>query len=467
MSGQGALARIVIAGMAMAGCGDKTASQQHLGRSRDAAPPVVMVDRPGGSGPGGVASNLPVEREPNATAANAGPLADGVQGVLDGDTDVDAFVVTSPGPRMLTASLAAIAGIDTRLELRDKGFALIATSDRGGAGIGEGLASAPLDKGTYYVVVREIARPAGKKPAKPVPGSGSSSGATGRVGRSPPYTLTARLVEDPEAGAEREPDDDPGAANDVSLIEPATGRLGWTGDVDVWKLSLEGLADGNGLDVAISAVPGVTLALAVTDAADRLRAAVTGLPGQPLVLRSLAPRLDPGEAAVHYLKVSGKPSNPDVAYTLTIGARLLDLDEEAEPNDKPATATPLRYGAEDQGTMRGVLAAGEVDLFALSPSSGPRQLDATVDGVAGLELVCEVVTAAGVALDKGDHGGVGAGEDATAAIATGTAAYVRITAKPSKKPQPPAPYVLRWSSTYGGPAAPPAAAPDDPLPPEE
>ena len=117
--------------------------------------------------------------------------------------------------------------------------------------------------------------------------------------------------------------------------------------------------------------------------------------------------------------------------------------------------------------MRGALGPGEVDVFALSPSSGPRQLDVTVDGVAGLDLVCAVVGAAGQPLDQGDHGGLGAGEDATAAVATGADVYVRVSAKPSKKPLPPAPYVLRWSSAFAGAAAPPAAAPDDPLPPEE
>ncbi len=450
--------------LAALGCRGDTVSREHLGRSRDAAAAVVVVDRPGGTA-GSSTSDLPAEREPNAKAANASPLGAGVQGVLDGETDVDAFQIVSPGPRMVTAVLAPIAGIDTRLELRDRDFALLATSDRGGPGVGEGLAGAPLDKGTFYLVVREVARPVKPaKPAKPKPGAGSAAPPTGRVGRSPPYTLTAQLVADPVAGGEREPDDDPGSANEVSLIEPVTGHLGWTGDVDVWKVSLEGLAEGNGLDLAVTAVPGVTLSLAVTDAADRPRVAVTGLPGQPLLVRSVAPRLDPGEATIHHVKISGKPSNPDVGYTLTVTARLLDVDEEAEPNDKPATATTLRYGAEDEGTMRGALAAGEVDVYALSPSSGPRQLDATVDGVAGLDLVCEVLGASGASVDKGDRGGAGAGEDATAPVPSGAPAFIRVTAKAGKKPVPPAAYVLRWSSSVGGP---PAATPDDPLPPEE
>ncbi len=449
----------VLAALVAGGCKGDGATGERMGRNRDAAS-VVMVDRPG-AGSGDPLLDLPGEREPNALPANASALADGVQGVLDGEVDVDAFVITSPGPRMLFAALAPIAGIDSKLELRDRAFAVVATSDRGGAGVGEGLAGAPLDKGTYYLVVREVAKPVPK--VKPKPGAPSAA-PTGRVGRSPPYGLTARLLTDPAPGAEREPDDDAGSANEVSLIEPATGHLGWTGDVDVWKLSLEGLAEGNGLDLTLGAVPGVTLSLAVTDAADRPRVAVTGLPGQPLTLRSVAPRLDPGQVPFHHVKVSGKPSNPDVPYTLAVSARLLDLDEEAEPNDKPATATPLRYGAEDQGTMRAALSAGEVDAFALSPSSGPRQLDASVDGVAGLDLVCEVVTASGTSLGKGDAGGPGAGEDCTGAVAAGAEAYVRISAKPGKRPQAPADYVVRWSSSVGGV---PAASTDDPLPPEE
>lgn len=457
-------ASISVAGaLALAGCGSERASHEHVARNRDAAP-VVLVDRPTGTGGGGAVatSNLPAEREPNAKAADAGPLGDGVQGVLDGDTDVDAFVITSPGPRMLTAALSPLTAIDVKLELRDKAFALVATSDRGGAGVGEGLADAPLDKGTYYLVVRELAKPAPKAP-KPKPGAPPPA-PTGRVGRSPAYTLTARLVADPAANAEREPDDDAGSANDVTLIDPVTGHLGWSGDVDVWKLSLEGLADGNGLDLTVSAIPGVALGLAVTDAADRPRAAATGLPGQPLTLRSVAPKLAPGEAPVHYVKISGRPSDPDTAYTLSIAARLLDLDEEAEPNDRPPLATPLRYGAEDSGTMRALIGPGETDVFVLSSSSGPRTLDVSIPAIAGVDLVCELLSASGAAVEKGDRGGVGAGEDCSAAVPTGAEAYVRVGAKAAKKAQAPAAYTVRWSSSIGGA---PAALPDDPLPPEE
>lgn len=459
------------AALVLAACKGERVSHERLGRSRDAAA-VVLVDRPSGSGGGSAAAvatfDLPAEREPNARAADASPLGAGVQGVLDGETDVDAYLVTSAGPRMLTAALTALPGIDTRLELRDKDFAVLYTSDRGGAGVAEGLADAPLDKGTYYLVVREVARPVPKAKAKPkgkAAGSGAGSDAaapTGRVGRSPAYGLTVKVVEDPAPGGEREPDDDRGAANDVTLIEPVTGHLGWQGDVDVWKLSLEGLADGNGLDLAVSAIDGTTLTLAVTDAADRPRVAVTGQPGQPLTLRSVAPRLDPGEAPVHYLKVGGKPANPDVAYSLTVTARLLDLDEEAEPNDKPELATALRYGAETEGTMRGRLGAGEVDVFALSPSSGPRVLDAAVDGLAGLDLVCEVLVAPARSVGRSDGGGVGASESASGQVPAGAAAYVRVTAKASKKPVAPVDYTVRWTSSSSA-----AVSDEDPLPPEE
>lgn len=452
----------LIAAVAAGACQGERASHDRIARTGDAAP-VVMVDRPGGGTGGDPTSDLPLEREPNARPADALALGAGAQGVLDGEADVDAFVIDSPGPRMLTAALAPMAGVDARLELRDKAFAVIATSDRGGVGIGEGLADAPLDKGRFYLVVREIAKP--PKAVKPKPGAASAAAPTGRIGRSPPYTLTATLIADPAAGAEREPDDDAGAANDVSLIEPATGHIGWSGDVDVWKLSLEGLADGNGLDVTVTGIPGVSLGLAVSDAADRPRVAATGLPGQPLSLRSVAPRLDPGQAPVHYVKVSGKPSDPGTSYTLSVSARLLDLDEEAEPNDKPALATPLRYGGDDQGSMRALIGPGETDVFLLSSSSGPRQLDATVDGVAGVDLVCEVLLgAAGTSTGKGDRGGPGAGEDCTGLVPAGGESYVRITVKPSKKPIAPVEYTLRWSSAPGGL---PAAAADDPLPPEE
>ncbi len=434
--------------IALVGCKDSGGGGGKLSRTDRAAPPVSSVDR----GAAAAGSDRPAEREPNGDPQAAAPLGDGVRGALDGELDVDVFAVRADGPRLLAARLSGMAGIDGKLELRDERFAVIVTGDRGGAGVGEGFPNVSLDKGEYFLVVREIAH-------RPKPKKGADAGA-GRVGPSPGYELTAVLSVDPPAGGEREPDDDSGSANEVTLGGPATGYIGWGGDVDVWKLAIDGLTDGDGLDVTVGAVDKVALTVDITDAGGRRVIRSTGAPGQPVVLRSLAPRVSPGEPTVQFIAVSGKPANPDAAYQLDVISRLLELDEEAEPNDP--RANPLRFGTEDQGTMRGELGPGDVDRFELSPSPGAATFDVVVDAPAGVDVVVELI---GGADGKADRGGPGAAEQLVGvAVAAGLAVGVKLTAKPDKKAAHGA-YQVRWS--LSAPSAPPLDPEADPMPPEE
>lgn len=423
--------------------------RKKIARSDRDAPAVAVVDRAGGAAG---AADRPAEREPDDDADHAMPLADGVRGALDGETDVDVYAITADGPRLLAARLGPMAGVDGVLELRDDAFALIMTGDRGGAGVGEGFPNISLDKGRYFLVVRELVRRG--KPKK-----GADAAAAGRTGPAP-YELTAALSADPPPGGEREPDDDAGSANEVTLGEPVTGYIGWGGDVDVWKLSVEGFADGDGLDVTVGAVDKVALTVEVTDAGGRRLIRSTGAPGQPVTLRSLAPRVAPGEPTVQFIAVAGKPANPDVTYQLAVTSRLLELDEEAEPNDD--RGNPLRYGSEEQGTMKGELGPGDVDRFELSPPSSAASFDVVVDAPAGVDLVLEVT---GAASAKADRGGAGAGEQLVGVtVPAGSALGVRVSARPDKKGAAGA-YQLRWSLSE--PSAPPMPSEDDPMPPEE
>jgi len=461
-----AAAAVVTVVAAAAACRDKTGGGKGgapLRRNPDAGKAVVLVDRPGGAtGPVGT---LAREREPNADPETAGPLGDGVTGVLDGETDVDAFRFESSSLALVAAQVSAVADVDLKLELRDDRFAVVATSDRGGAGVSEGLPDAPIGTGSYFLVVREVPRKRARSRKR-------KDADVGRVGPSAPYRLTARVSTTSSPGASHEPDGDAGAANPLALGESVTGYLGWIDDADVWKLGVEALGDGDGLDLSVSAVDGVALTLEVTDAASRPLIARTEAAGQPVAIRGLAPRLAPGEVPIYYVAVHGKPSNPDVAYTLRVDSRLLDLDEEAEPNDRTSRATPLRYQGQDEGTMRGLLGPGDVDIFLLSPSPGPVQLAVAVDAPPGLDLAVELIAASGQVLTKADHGKAGVAESAGAAVPAGTAVYVQLTARPDRKAPRSAPYQLRWSLTDRaavdpGPATVPGGAEQDPLPPEE
>ncbi|MEZ4401906.1 MAG: hypothetical protein R3B06_17890 [Kofleriaceae bacterium] len=439
-------AALAAAAAAVAGC--KGDDRKAIGRSDRQAPAVTVVDQGG-----------PVERqrtpevEPNGDAATAQPLGDGVRGTLDGAADVDVYAFDSAGSRMLAATLTGVAGLDLKLELRDAAFAPVVAADRGGAGVAEALPNVPLDQGRFYLVVRELEHLPKVKKGQPKPAS--------RTGPSPAYELVATQVTDPPPGGEREPDDDPGSANEVVLSTPVTGYLGWAGDVDVWKLTIDGLADGDGLDVAVTAVPKVALTVEVLDAGSRRVMRQSGAPGQPVTLRSLAPRVAPGEPTVHYVAVSGKPANPDQTYQLTVATRLLDLDEEAEPNDRDDRANPLRFGGEDQGTMRGTLGPGEVDRFVLSPGPGPMTLDVALDPPPGVTV--DVVASGGATAGSQR---VGERVLLTAAVAPGQAVILKVAGAAAKAGVA-GPYQLRWS--LSAPSAPdPVDDPgDDPLPPEE
>ncbi len=424
----------------------KGGDRKTIARTDGGAPPVQVVDRGGAVSPPGTP-----EVEPNdaADTAMALPVA-GARGALDGAADVDVYAITSEGARLLDARLTAMAGVDGKLELRDEAFAVIATADRGGVGAAERFPNLSLDRGRYFLVVREVVH-APKKKAKVDAGAG-------RVGPSPTYQLTAVQATDPPPGGEREPDDDVGTANEVTLATPVTGYVGWKGDVDAWKLAIDGLAEGDGLDVAVTAVDKVALTVEVTDAAGRRLVRQTGAPGAPLTLRSIAPRVTPGEPTVQFVLVGGAPANPDATYQLTVQSRLLELDEEAEPNDTDARANPLRFGTEDTGTMRGELGPGETDRFVLSPSPSAGSLDVVIDPPPGVAVTLALADGGGAAGPQGDRAQL-----VDAPVAAHQPVIVVVTGKGGKGAVA-GPYQLRWSLTTG------AAAPvveDDPMPPEE
>lgn len=451
-----AAALIVLVLFAACGSGGSGSSPDRIRRDKDAGAAVAIVDRPGA-----VVTEYAPEQEPNDDPATAMNLTGGVRGTLDGELDVDAFALTVPAPGMVAMKVTGVEGVDLKLELRDERFALVVTGDRGPAGAPETVPNAPVDKGTYHVVVREIPKKR-KKPPK-----GAKDAAVGRTGASPPYELSATLLPAPASGGEREPNDDEGTANELALGEPATGWIGWGGDKDTWKLAIEALAEGNGLDLSVTAVEGTALTMEVTDAAGRALVKTSAGAGQPLAIKSLAPRLDPGEAAVHHIRITGKPSNPEDPYTLSIATRLLDLDEEAEPNDRTSQSNALRFGVEDQGAMRGQAAPGDKDTFSLSASPAAMSLDVALDAPPGIDVALAAIAESGANLGKADRGGPGAAEALAVDIPAGTLVYLELTAKPDKKALGAAPYSLRWSLTERAGAPPSLPPSDDPLPPEE
>jgi hypothetical protein len=436
-----------------AACSD---GRTRITRDRDAGAAVVVapvVRQGSATTAAGVAlagvpapSAITAEVEPNADGASATGLALGAaaRGTLDGATDVDVFRVEVPAPTNLLVHLGGVADVDLVLELVDATGKVLAGSDRGPALIAEGLPNVAVGKGPVLVRVREF----GKPPAKRKKGEAPPSP---RMGASAPYqlgvwdlgvqALAARVTGD------RERNEDLGTASDLALGEPARGYLGWGGDVDVWKLSLEALTERDALDVELTGVEGVTPTLDALDAAGKVLATRKGSKGKGLVLGGLV-LVRPGAAPIAHLRVRGERSHPEATYELRTIARALADDDEREPNDDERQATALAGAA---GTARARASGGDVDRFALGAEDAARQLRLGLPATA--DVTWRVRLVAGAATLAEQRGAVGAPLELQAPIAAGTAAMIVV--EPGAPVDALTPYELTW-----------ALSPLDDMPPE-
>jgi hypothetical protein len=458
MSGRRA---VVLAGAILvvaAGCGK---SERRVRRDRDGGA-VTADERVPGGALVPVEEVEPNDREAEATAAPPGSL---VRGSLDGETDVDVYRVTVPEAGQLRAMLGGIEEVDLILELRDAAGAVLARSDRGPARTSEGIPNYGVHAGDYFLVVREFVKPRKKPAAKKRPAKTAVDAApAGRLGPSPTYELAIELTSPPRGRAtdlqELEPNDDPGTAVEVLLADTVQGWIGWSGDVDLWKLALEGVAEQYAVDIEVSGVEGLALAVEVLDAGGVRLLGRKGGKGSAVVVRSLAPALGPAAPPWHFVKISADRSHPEMPYELRFTARLREPDEEAEPNDEPTRANPLASEGSGSGVVHAAWSAGDVDRFRIEPQAEPALLDLAIEAPTGVLLDLEI--------------GIGDRPPLTAAAAPGqpprlsgiavparAAALITVRGRVAGKGDDggePQLYRLVWSLT-------PAAG--DPMPPEE
>jgi hypothetical protein len=226
----------------------------------------------------------------------------------------------------------------------------------------------------------------------------------------------------PVATAEHEPDDDRGEANELIAGDTATGYIGWAGDADVWKVSLEALSAKNALDLELSAVEGVALSAELSDGVGQPIVTRKGARGGPLVIRGFSPRVPPGAPPFHYITVKADRSNPETAYQLRVVAKVIPPDAEIEPNDTPETAMPV---PSDRKSLHAHWSTGDVDCFAVPPEDTARTLDVSIDTPNELDLAIELLVD-GKRVARVDHPGKGAAERATAPVPAGAHAVVRV-----------------------------------------
>lgn len=412
------------------GCGNKNRQK----RAGDAAP-VEIVQQPviGDAGAGSGPRADEVEPNDGEDVATPLPLGSSLRGKVEPETDVDAYRLDVTAAGALAVDLSAVDGMDLTLEVVDAGGTSLARSDRGGVRVREGVPNLGVTPGRYTVFVRAKKlppvkpvptpkKPKGKKGAPaPAPAPATPVAAVPVTGGAPTYELSAK-VGAPAANAEREPDDDRGTANDLIVGDSVTGFVGWTGDADAWKLSVEALSAKNVLDLEVSAVEGVALTLEVADGVGKVLLVRKAPKGAALIVRGLVPVVPAGSAPYHYLTVKGDRSNPETAYQLRVGEKLSSPDAEIEPDDVPERAMAIPI---DRTIVHGTWAPGDLDFYALPVEQAARTVEITIDPPADADLSAEVLID-GKPVGKGERLGKGVPEKLTAAIPAGATALLKI-----------------------------------------
>lgn len=366
------------------------------------------------------------ESEPNDADEVATPLPLGgtLRGKIEPETDVDHIRLDVDRRGVLQVMLTGVEGQDLALEIEDGGGNVIARSDRGGVRVKEGIPNLGVTPGRYTIVVRAVpkkkTRPS-RRGRRPEPEAPASPAAV--------YELTAQLVT-PTKGGEIEPDDDRGTANDLIVSDTVTGFIGWNGDADEWKLSVETLSDKNAIDVEVTSVEGVALELEVSDALGQPLVTRKAPKGAPIAVRDLLPVVPQGGAPFHYITVRGAPSNPETPYNLKVTAHGLREDPEVEPDDSPDKPYTI---PDNRTVVHGTWTPGDVDCYTIAVSDQPRTVEVEVDPKADLDLSVELLVDGkpplddkGKAIPAANKGGKGASEKIATLLPPGGHLIIRV-----------------------------------------
>ena len=395
-------------------CGKSTQKRT----DRDAAAVQVVTQPVIGDGGTGPATD---EVEPNDGDDTATALALGatVRAKIEPETDVDTFKIAVTETGALAVDVSGIDGVDLILEIEDVGGTVLAKSDRGGVRIKEGVPNLGVSPGTYRAVVKMKKAPP-PKAAKPKKGQKPIDAGI-EVVPAPVYEISARMAP-PAANAEREPDDDRGTAQDLIVGDAVTGFIGWSGDADVWKLSVETLSEKNAIDIEVGAVEGVALSIDVSDGIGNPLVTRKGPRGQPLVVRGIVPIVPDGAPPFHYVTIRADKSNPETPYQLRVVAKIPQPDAEIEPNDAPEKAMPVPT---DRTVVHGVWTPGDVDCFAIGTDAAARTVDITVDVPSESDLDAELLVD-GKSVAKGDKKGKGVVEKLVGQVPANARAVIRV-----------------------------------------
>ena len=249
------------------------------------------------------------------------------------------------------------------------------------------------------------------------------------------------------------------------LADQVSGYLGWTKDLDLWKLSLAGFnGTGFALDLAVDGVDGVALEVELVQPDGTVLVTRKGQKGRGVLVRGLLPQAG---APYYVARVSGSRSNPEEVYRLRPTTRALEPEDETEPNDDEAHATeagPVSAG--QQGSRRGSIDAGDMDLYRLEGGTAPALLAISVDPPRTVDAVLRVLKPGGAELARSDNGKAGQREEVSGVtLAPGQVVFVAVSG-PALGDEPDR-YTLTWSATGSAPPQAPEPAQDQaPAPPD-
>ena len=405
-------AAVVAAAVAGGGC-SACGGKKRQTRTSDAAPVELVSAAALADAGAGRASDVE-EHEPNDGVDVATALAPGssARGRIEPDTDVDYYRIEVAQAGGLAVTLGAVPGVDLTLELEDAGGTPLAKSDRGAAGVGEGVPNLGVSPGRYTAIVRKKVTPV-KKPVRPK--KGAPPPPEPPPGSAPEYKISAQVAPFGK-NAEHEPDDDRGTANEVIIKETVTGYVGWSGDADVWKVSVEALTDKNLLDIELAPLEGVALAVELADGLGQTIALRKAPRGAGLVIRGLSTASPQGASPYRYVIVRAADranSNPEAPYQLRVDAPAKGVDAELEPNDSPDKAMVID---EERAVIRDASwTPGDVDCYAIPSDPSARTLEVTVDTPQEADLRLELLVN-GKSIATADQKGKGAREKISGAV---------------------------------------------------
>jgi len=429
--------RLVLIALLLVGCEGKVHKRAAKLERHGDAPPVVVVDREvrGGS--------LGEEVEPNDEpgAAMKVTVPGGVRGTLATEADVDLFQFDIAEDGMLAVVVSGIEDVDSQVEVVS-GAKVLYVSDRARADTSDGFPNLPVKKGETVVVrVSEFVSKGRLQRRKRGKDQARESAA--------PYELHVEMVR-PGSHDEVEPNDDGEGARELLLGDRGQGFVGWTKDVDDWRVSLLGFSPGFALDLDVHGVPGAQLTVEVRDAKGEPVLVRSAGKGQDVFVRNLEPA---SGLPSYLLRVKGSRSHPEEGYVITASSHRLDPGDEIEPNDDKGKPTELGSDTEQsQGEGHGYVVSGDVDRFRLPAPPVPSVLNLSLEVPATSDLSL-AIEQGGATLAKADAAKVG-GPEKVVGVPVEPGSPIDVVITGTLAGDAPGSYRFTWQVMGGGAGAP-------------